>query len=165
MTTNYRIFCIDESCWKYQWANTEITECPTDNLHAVNPDSTGPYSMLKKSNINCVVEKTRNHDSCYAKIASFVYTLVDPVPIYMKIVSQLESPLTSYTIKVFNITKNEDLHLYTGTNHTTELIDLGASSTVPDTDDIIEVYVKVATANGSAAVTINNIVIYIERIL
>jgi hypothetical protein len=165
MSTNYRIFCIDEETWKYQWTNTAITECPTDNLHAVNPDSVSPYSMLKKSNINCVVDKTRVHDSCYTKIASFVYTLIDPVPLYVKIVSQLETPLTSYTLKIFNITKNEELFLYTGTNNATELIDLGSSSTVPDTDDIIEVYVKVAGANGTAAASISNIVIYIERVL
>ena len=53
MTTRWRIYCTEpgDVGWQYAWSDTQITQCPNNPAHTVNPNSVQQITLEKQANV------------------------------------------------------------------------------------------------------------------
>lgn len=69
--TKYRIYCNTEGGWVEQWSETELTVCPNNNGHTINPDSlqemdtiSDNHVTIQEEHIELGVTATGGHFGC-----------------------------------------------------------------------------------------------------
>lgn len=88
---------------------------------------------------------------------SFPGTIYWRNPSHIQVISVMDTGGTSYDVKIYNVTNNNQIAI-TNLNNTEEMInDLGTLSNLPESPAIFEVHAKV---NGNTVALIKNIHIY-----
>lgn len=76
MTSYYRIYCVTEGGFQYEWRDTPPTVCPNDVGHTVNDNSISELNVDHK-NIDLTIGQTfkaKNlSTSIFTEISSFIY--------------------------------------------------------------------------------------------
>jgi hypothetical protein len=145
---NYQIFCTTECAWKHTSSVGENppTACPLDGGHTVNLDSVFIESTTTPDYTHDKVltpKKTDYNNDVYMRVYTYIYAVTSgTVLTNIKVLSNKDPAITSYDVKVTDITHNNILLTKNLTNTVEQVNDLGVLTNIPTTESIIEVCVK-----------------------
>ncbi len=135
MTTlyKYQIFCTTSGKWEYKWHETDIdlTECPVNTTHTINPNSSLKVSELSEDSINIKEENYGNNIPTGGNYNCFGVSM------------EVNSTIDSITLKNFNFK-------YPMSGLNIKFIPLTENS-----GDIIEAYINPDTIIGTITENVN----------
>lgn len=156
MSIYWRIFCVTDNQWEFEWSDTALTECPVNNLH----------SVILSSNQDIGQEKIVSTYSTpvsiitpgfFKRICSISYNTSDFGSLRrIKMIAKKSEQATSFDINIVDFTNN--IILLTVSNLTNEddniNIDLGVITSPPNGQVILEISGRL---NGTGELVVNEI--------
>jgi hypothetical protein len=157
----YRIYCITEDTWVYEWAAAPPTECPNNAAHEVNPNSVSEVNFESEKSSCVSVASTSNHS--YTKLYCIYYDTNSNGPIRrIQLVCRSTSDTTSYDIKVVNYDSQTVLLENTLSNTSDNtIINVGTIASPPAGNFFLEIYAK--ANNGSGNVEVQQVLLYASQ--
>jgi hypothetical protein len=145
MSKYWKIYCVDESEWIYEWSDTALTECPTNASHVVrSTQHVRDSERILRMSIGTIVTSTTFIRVAYSLLSSLSVSRVAKAIAY--------TTTGSFDIRLFDATNQQVLLEFTSSNTSdTDILELGALSNVSSSDYIIEVYIK--SNGGTVKVT------------
>jgi hypothetical protein len=159
MSTRYRIYCITEDSWQYEWSDTPLLECPIDSGHTVNNNSCqeleAEKEVLRISGLSSSIKNTS-----LKRVIQFQYNTDVLGPIRrIKAIAYVDGSSTSFDIQLYDITNVTSL-LDTTSSVVVEdsIVDIGVVSSPPSGEVVLEISAK--RNNGNGKVKFSEIVVY-----
>jgi hypothetical protein len=146
MSTCWKIYCVTESDWVFAWADTALTECPTNVAHVVrSTQRVRDAERILRMSIRSIIMSSTFIRVAYSLFSSLTVARVAKAIAY--------TTAGSFTIRLFDATNQQVLLEFTSSNTSdTTILELGTLSNVAASDYLLEVYVK-ATGGGSVTIT------------
>ena len=162
MSYKWRILCTVHG-WVYGWADTPITICPIEASDLVDLSTTVQVGReIETFVLTPTVFQIKN--SNYNRVSSVVYNSdINGTLSRVKVMSYMDSGLTSYNVEVYDRTNNVSLvnATFTNTGDISEQ-NVGLIATPPDGKVTIEINVKCTGASNKYA-NISQIIFYTRK--
>lgn len=142
----------------YVWSDSVPTECPNDSLHTIN---TSTITVIEtkdiEKKITLVSEEISTDQTSNKRIAAGAF----PGTTYAKskIISKMDSDITSYDITLFDKDNKQTLLTANLTNSGESVQDLGELTNLSGSPFQMEVFVKKNGGGKKSKVTLQNLII------
>ena len=146
MSIKWKIYCNEpgDIGWQYEWSDVQITQCPNNPAHSVNPNSVAEVSReIEKIRFSPTFSKTTKGYS-FIRLGIFKY---DPEIFGNRIRAKFYGEIDgtgSFDIELFDVTNNVSLTMDNFTNEITDELQECSpiDSSLPNSPAIIEINMR-----------------------
>ncbi len=157
----FEVWCVTENKYVSTTGENTPTQCPNDVGHTITQEKTIWKSAKKIKfiiNLSPIIYSTKS--TSYIKLATYRYTGANNL-YQIKLDCFKDTGITSYSIRVQNLTTSTTVAEVTGlTNTTAALNDLGTLSNLSTTSALLEFQVKASNSSGNASIYFDQIYLY-----
>ncbi len=166
MSTKWRIYCTEpgDEGWQTAWSDTAITTCPNNAVHSVNSNSVNEIALEEEA-FRITPTILESDSTEFLRMVRIHYSDSHHGTLRrIKFIGNKTGNISSYDVEVYDVTNQVSLISTNFTNTgVDDLNDLGAISSPPSGDVILEINAKQTDGTGTSNLYIDQIIVYGEK--
>ncbi len=166
MSTKWRIYCTEpgDEGWQTAWSDAAITTCPNNASHSVNANSVNGIALEEEA-FRITPTILDSNSTEFLRMVRIHYSTSQHGTLRrIKFIGNKDGNISSYDVEVYDVTNQVSLISTNFTNTgVDDFNDLGAISSPPSGDAILEINAKQTGGTGNSSFHIDQIIVYGEK--